>query len=318
MNRRRLLEGAALSLTTSVLEGPTWAKAPEQFTTAWYERSRRYVSLPPGRIAYVEHGRGPAALFLHGFPLNGYQWRGALERLHPYRRCVVPDLLSMGYTQAGETQVISPEAQVDMLGSFLDRLRLKTVDIVANDSGGLVAQLFLARFPSRVRTLLLTNCDVDENNPPTRFLPAVALAKKGLFTDRYVAPQGADKALARSPRGIGAAFTYPDRLADETIDIYFRPILESPLRKRQLDQYAVSMGSNALVAVREDLHRWTEPARMVWGLKDSFFDVKWADWLDHSLPGSRGVLRLPEANLFFPEEMPDVIAREAKSLWGVG
>jgi len=201
MNPRRLLENAALCLTSLAFDGPIWAKSSQQMTAAWYERSRRFISLPTTRIAYVEHGSGPAALFLHGFPLNGYQWRGALERLHPYRRCVVPDLMSMGYTQTAESEVISPETQADMLVTFLDRLRLNMVDIVANDSGEVVAQILVAKFPSRVRTLLLTNCDVDENNPPTKFLPAVALAQKGLCTDWFVAPQLANKELARSSRG---------------------------------------------------------------------------------------------------------------------
>jgi hypothetical protein len=35
------------------------------------------------------------------------------------------------------------------------------------------------------------------------------------------------------------------------------------------------------------------------------------------LPASRGVRKLEQANLFFPEEMPDVIAEEALALWGI-
>ena len=54
---------------------------------------------------------------------------------------------------------------------------------------------------------------------------------------------------------------------------------------------------------------------MVWALQDKFFAVEWAEWLNRTLPGSRGVRRLEQANLFFPEEMPDVIAEEAKHLW---
>jgi pimeloyl-ACP methyl ester carboxylesterase len=69
------------------------------------------------------------------------------------------------------------------------------------------------------------------------------------------------------------------------------------------------------VAIREDLRHWRGPARMVWGLKDALFPVKWADWLDQTLPGSRGVRRVEGANLFFPEEMPDLIAEEAAKLW---
>jgi pimeloyl-ACP methyl ester carboxylesterase len=75
------------------------------------------------------------------------------------------------------------------------------------------------------------------------------------------------------------------------------------------------MGTNSLVTIREYLRRWRGPARMVWGLKDALFPVKWADWLDRTVPDSRGVRRVEGANLFFPEEMPDLIAEEAAKLW---
>ena len=283
----------------------------------WYQRNRRFADLPMCRAAFVEHGVGPAALFIHGFPLNGYQWRGALERLHPYRRCIAPDLMAMGETQTPEGRPIVPETQVAMLAALLDSLQIESVDLVANDSGGLTAQLFVARYPHRVRTLLLTNSDVHENNPPPPFLPSVALAKRGKFTERYIAPQLPDKVLARSPKGIGAQFVYPERLSDETIETYFRPLVGSPLRKAQVDRFAVALGENVLMAIEPDLARWKGPARMVWGLQDIFFPIESAEWLHRTLPGSRGVRRVENARLFFPEEMPDLIAGEAMTLWGI-
>jgi pimeloyl-ACP methyl ester carboxylesterase len=98
---------------------------------------------------------------------------------------------------------------------------------------------------------------------------------------------------------------------------YFRPLVETPIKKAQVSQYAVSMETNLLVVIREQLHRWRGATRMVWGLKDTLFGVEWADWLDRTLPGSRGVRRVEGANLFFPEEMPDIIAEEALALWGI-
>ncbi len=89
------------------------------------------------------------------------------------------------------------------------------------------------------------------------------------------------------------------------------------LSGRDMNQYAVSMEANPLVAIRADLQRWSGPARMVWGLKDSLFGVEWAEWLDRTLPGSRGVRRVEGANLFFPEEMPGLIAEEATRLWDI-
>jgi haloalkane dehalogenase len=318
MRRREFLALTSITVASTVVPTFAFTKKEIQIDAAWYQRSRRFASLPMGRVAYVEHGRGPAALFLHGFPLNGFQWRGALERLSKVRRCIAPDLMGMGFSQIAEAQPISPDTQVSMLASLLDSLHIDAVDLVANDSGGLIAQLFVARYPKRVRTLLLTNCDVDENNPPAKFLPAVALAEKGLFADRYIFSQVSNKQLMRSAKGLGGlSFTYPDRISDETIEIYLRPLVQSLLRKAQVDQFTVSMGTNVLVGIRQDLRRWQGPARILWALKDTFFDVQWAEWLNRTLPGSRGVRRLVDANLFFPEEMPDIIAEEAKILWRI-
>jgi haloalkane dehalogenase len=270
------------------------------------------------RVAYVERGRGPVALFIHGYPLSGYQWRGALEQLYSYRRCVVLDLMGLGHTTAPEGQEISAVTQATMLALFLDALQIESADVVANDSGGMVAQLFVAKYPTRVRSLLLTNCDVDENSPPPQILPFIEKAEKGLFVDEVIVPQLKDKQLARSATGLGGlTYTYPDRLEDETIEAYFRPVVATPLKKAQMNQFFASMKANPLVPIREDLKKWKGPARMVWGLKDPLFGVKWADWLDHNLPGSTGVRRIENANLFFPEEMPDIIAEEAKQLWSV-
>jgi haloalkane dehalogenase len=282
-----------------------------------FHRMRRFADLPMSRVAYIERGKGQVALFLHGFPLNGYQWRGAIERLSPYRRCITADFMGLGYTETPEHQDISPVAQVEMLAAFLDHLKINQVDLVANDSGGLVAQLFVAHHPSRVRTLLLTNCDVDENNPPEAFKPLIEAAKRGTVADKFIAPQVADKNLARSDKGLGVAYTYPDKLADETIDCDFAPLVSSPLRKQQFVRYTTDFEPNLLVAIRPQLKQFNKPTRMVWATSDIFFDVKWAEWLDETLPGTLGVRRVEGAKLFFPEEMPDIISEEALKLWGV-
>ena len=320
MTRRDFLYGSSVAAGTALFS-QTHAYAGSTHTkpidAEAFHASRKFADLSISRVAYVERGRGLAALFVHGYPLNGLQWRGALERLQAHRRCIAPDVMGLGYTQTPEGQAISPETQVEMLAMLLDSLHIDAVDLVANDSGGLVSQLFVAKYPHRVRTLLLTNCDVDENNPPSQFLPFVALAKKGALADRFIVSQLNDKQLARSSKGLGAAYTYPDRLSDETIETYFRPLVETPLRKSQLDQYTISLGAGELVAIREQLRQWKGPARMVWGLKDTLFAVQWAEWLDRTLPGSRGVRQIEGANLFFPEEMPDVVAEEAMALWGI-
>jgi haloalkane dehalogenase len=277
--------------------------------------ARRHVRTPFGDIACVERGTGDAALFLHGFPLNGFQWRGALARLSPYRRCIAPDFMGLGYTQVVEGQSVAPDAQVAMLVALMDALDVDIADVVANDSGGAVAQLLLVRHPQRVRSILLTNCDAEIDCPPAALLPVIELAKNGKFVDEWLAPWLADKELARSPQGLGGlTFTHPRQLADSTIDYYLSPLVDQPA---QTHAYAIALATNVLAGIEPVLKQSRVPARIVWGTGDDIFSPDSADYLDRSLGGSRGVQRVPGAKLFFPEEFPDLIASEARQLWDI-
>ena len=286
-----------------------------QITAADFHQSRRFAETSFGRIAYVEQGKGPAAIFFHGFSLNGFQWRGALGLLSAHRRCIALDFMGMGYTETSANQALSPQAQVDMVVAFLDALGVDTVDIVANDSGGTIAQLFVVQHPERVRTLLLTNCDVHENSPPKDFLPFIENAKAGRATDAWLAPQFADKSVARSEAGCGLFYTNPANFTDEAIEYYYSPLLSTPLRKTQFNEYAAAFLPNPLLAIEPALKRCTIPTRIVWGTNDFLFNVSWAEWLNRTLPNSRGIRFVEGAKLFFPEEMPELIAEEARGLW---
>lgn len=309
---RGAASGAAVSATGTTGAAPLDALA--------FHAERRYVALDVGRIAYVERGTGrDAALFLHGFPLNAYQWRGALERLAAYRRCIAPDFLGLGFTQPADGASLAPDAQAAMLVALLDRLGVGAVDVVANDSGGAVAQLLAVRHPGRVRTMLLTNCDTEPDCPPPALQPVIELAKAGEFTERWLAPWVADKALARSAEGLGGmTFTHPTNPSDEAIDYYLGPLVASPRRKALTHGYAIALERNALAGIERELRRSRIPTRVVWGTGDTIFSPEAPDYLDRVLGNSKGVLRVAGAKLFFPEEYPDLIAAEAKRLWGMG
>lgn len=285
---------------------------------AGFHAARRFAATPFGRVAYIERGSGPAALFLHGFPLNGFQWRGVIERLAPHRRCLAPDFLGLGYSETSPEQDLAPQAQTEMIVSLLDALAIDAVDIVANDSGDTVAQLLAAHTPARVRSLLLTNGDVHENSPPPGLRPVIEAARAGVLAAEFLAPQLADPALARSATGLGGlAFTDPANLTDEAITTYFAPLVSSPHRIDQFHRYTVAFEPNPLPPIEAHLTRSGAPMRVVWGTNDPLFAVDWATWLDRTLPESRGIHWVEGANLFFPEEMPDLIAAEAQGLWCV-
>src|SRR4051812_4178306 len=89
-----------------------------------------------------------------------------------------------------------------MLKEVLDALGIDQVDVIGNDSGGGIAQIFAAHNPERVRSLTLTNCDAHDNWPPEAFKPFLEMAAGGGLPDTLTALL-ADKSIFRSPGALG-------------------------------------------------------------------------------------------------------------------
>lgn len=327
MHRREFM-GIAAGVLTRAVVCPHVAAAPlpasaqsltdsdQPMNAAAFAAARRFAETPFGKIAYVERGSGGAALFLHGFPLNAFQWRGAITGLSPFRRCIAPDFMGLGFTEVPKTQSLAPREQAAMIVALLDKLSVPSADLIANDSGGAVAQLLVTRHPSRFRTLLLTNCDTEHESPPSALLPVIEASRKGTFADERFVPQLADKSLARSAKGIGGlCYSDPAHPTDDAIEYYFRPLVSTPERKALVHAYALALKRNPLEGIGPALKRCRIPTRIVWGMSDVVFSPTSPDHLDQAFGESRGVRRLEGRKLFWPEELPNVVVDEARRLW---
>ena len=324
MHRREFLAASVGGLAAGVVGGVAWGgdasdgdvSKGDARTARRYDKERRFAQTSFGRIAYIDRGKGPAALFLHGFPLNSFQWRGAIDRLSGYRRCLAPDSMGLGYTEVAAGQSVTPSAQADMFAAFLDRLGVPDVDLIANDSGGAVAQLFVTRYPQRVRTLLLTNCDVEIDSPPSALLPVIDMAHAGIYPDRWLEPWLNHKDVARSPTGLGGTcYSNPAHPTDAALEQYLAPLVDSAERKALVNRYTLGLTPNPLAGIAPLLKKCAVPTRVVWGMSDNIFSTGNPDYLAGLLPQFRGIRRLAAAKLFFPEEYPDIIAAEARLLW---
>ncbi len=275
---------------------------------------RHRVRTASGTISYVEQGSGPVALFVHGVLLNGHLWRHQLAQLFDLRRCIAVDLLAHGDTEIEPTQDVSVTANANMLREFLDAMRIEQVDLVGNDSGGGIAQIFAATNPERVRSLTLTDCDAHDNWPPEAFQPFLAMAAAGGLRDTLGAML-ADKSIYRSAGALGPAYEHPERLPDESIECYLRPFLRSEQRTRDLERFLAAFDNAHTRAVDVQLRTLKAPTLIVWGTDDVYFDVKWSHWLAEAIPGTRRRVELANARIFFPEERWNEFNRELREHW---
>ncbi|HKN00163.1 MAG TPA: alpha/beta fold hydrolase [Candidatus Binataceae bacterium] len=204
-----------------------------------FHSTRKFTDTPFGRIAYVERGAGPGALFIHGLPLCGFQWREVLDDLSGMRRCIALDLMGLGYNEIRAGQDISFESQARMIAAFLDAQDIKQVDLTGNDTGGGVSQIFAARNPERVRTLTLTDCEVNDLWPNAMLQQFYGALKSGIVGETFKV-MARDESVARAQ--LGTVFEDTSRLVAETLDVYFGPFVESAERLELVRGFADAEG----------------------------------------------------------------------------
>jgi pimeloyl-ACP methyl ester carboxylesterase len=276
----------------------------------------RTVQTASGLISYTEQGAGPVALFVHGVLLNGYLWRHQLDDLSNIRRCIAVDLLAHGDTEIAPDQDVSVTANAKMLREFLDALNIDQVDLVGNDSGGGIAQIFAALYPERVRSLTLTDCDTHDNWPPEAFKPFLAMAAGGGLRGA-LETMLADKGVYRSPQALGPAYEHPEQLSDDSIARYLRPLVKTEQRTRDLERFLAAFDNKHTLAIEAKLKRLEAPTLIVWGTDDVYFDLKWSHWLAENIRGTRRRVELQGARIFFPEERWQEFDKELRAHWQV-
>jgi pimeloyl-ACP methyl ester carboxylesterase len=287
---------------------------------AEFHAGRRIAEVASGRIAFFEKGNGPAALFVHGVPLNGYHWRHVIDRIEHRRRCIAIDLMGLGHTEISRSQDVSFTAQARMIAEVLDYLSIERIDLIGNDSGGAIAQIFAAHYPNRLRSLVLTNCDVHDGWPPPQVLPLMERSRNGtlapVFQNTLDRP---DLARERYASGESAplfrSYADPSVLSDEIIRLYLQPLLSSQERIEAFQRYWLAFDNAQTVAIHSALKGLQVPTLIVWGLEDIFFDKKWAYWLKDTIPGARRVIEVEDARLFFPEDRPDALTEPMLQFW---
>jgi pimeloyl-ACP methyl ester carboxylesterase len=279
------------------------------------DKHRSQLRTPSGPVSYVDTGGpGRPVLFVHGVGSSSYLWRNVIDLLAGERRCVSFDLPLHGYTPAAPDQDFTLNGLAGFIEGCCGALDLTGIDLVANDTGGAVSQVFAAGHAERLHTLTLTNCEAHDNMPPRALLPAVLLARMGLFAP--LAPRLMAPGNPRTARRVyGRVYSDVTKLPAEIARVWLEAQAGTPEAARQSQRLLTSLHARDLLAAEPALTRLQVPTLIVWGTKDMFFRTKWAYWLRDTIPGASEVVEIDGGRLFFPDERAAELTAALRRHW---
>jgi pimeloyl-ACP methyl ester carboxylesterase len=270
--------------------------------------ARRHVTIPQGRIELRERGPqdGIPLVFVHGGLANGDLWRDVvppLARTGRYR-CITPDWPLGSHAEplrAGAD--VTPPGQAEIVVAVLDALDLDRVVLVANDAGGAISQLVLARHPDRVDRVVLTSCDNHRAFPPRYLKPVRWLT----FVPGLAHPIA--RLFGWGPvRRIFFWSVASRPLPPEITSSYLDPMRRSRAVRDELVRFFRDVRPAHTTGALPGLRRFPRPALVVWGGQDWWFSRGGGRRLAATLPDAR-FLVLDGARTFVPEDAPAELAR---------
>ncbi|HST56658.1 MAG TPA: alpha/beta hydrolase [Solirubrobacteraceae bacterium] len=272
------------------------------------------VDLLQGRISYRDTGAGNTGggassgdpiVFVHGLLVDGRLWRKVTPLLESEFRCIVPDLPLGAHTHALRVDADrSPRGVAHLLADFLEQLGLERVTLVANDTGGAIAQLLVTERPERIGRLVLTPCDAYENFLPPVFRPLQWLARvPGALT--FVVQGMRLAPLRRSPLGFGLLTKRP--IPDEITGAWAGAFLGDAGVRRDAIGLLRGIDKRDTLAAAEKLKTFECPTLLAWAAEDRFFKLRFAERLARDIPNAR-LEPIADSGTFVSEDQPERLA----------
>ncbi|KQY04483.1 hydrolase [Mycobacterium sp. Root135] len=227
----------------------------------------RFATADGATYHYYDVGTGPDTIFLHGGGPGCTAWSdfGPVAPLFAVeRRCLLVDILQYG--QSEKCLISGPmwDFHAAKMVALMDELGVEQADFICNSWGGTIALNLAARYPDRVRSLVVTG------SMPVFYGPLAPLPERGhrgrTARDVYYGGEGPTREKMRTLITRLEWFD-ADRLPEETLDMRYQQSLDT-------EERALAAMSDSPRGEWQDLTEQLglveAPTLFIWGREDAF------------------------------------------------
>jgi pimeloyl-ACP methyl ester carboxylesterase len=119
--------------------------------------TKKEIKIGDHTIVYLEGGKGPTTLLLHGYTANKDNWTSFAVHLTKDYHVVIPDIPGYGESSKLMDSSYDLSHQISRLHEFTGALKLKNFHIAGNSMGGFFAGIYAVRYPEEIISVGLFN-----------------------------------------------------------------------------------------------------------------------------------------------------------------
>ncbi len=115
--------------------------------------TKKEIKIDDHNIVYLEGGKGPTILLLHGYTANKDNWLSFAAYLTKDYHVVIPDIPGYGESSKIEKDSYDLANQMSRLHEFAQAIDLKKFHVAGNSMGGFFAGTYAVRYPDEIISL---------------------------------------------------------------------------------------------------------------------------------------------------------------------
>jgi pimeloyl-ACP methyl ester carboxylesterase len=222
-----------------------------------------------------------AVVFVHGNPGPAQDWWRLVARVGAFARAVAPDLPGYGGADKPDRFDYTIDGYARHLGGILDQLGIDRVHLVLHDFGGPWGLAWAVDHPDRFASVTLINIGVLRGyrwHYLARIWRTPVLGEAFLRT----ATRPALRLLLRhgNPRG----------LPGDVVDRMYRDYQNPAVQRAVLRLYRATDPAAGAEQLHQQLRSLDRPALVVWGARDPYLSVRYAERQRETFPNAEVVV----------------------------
>lgn len=264
----------------------------EELKTLYANEHSKFIEVDGMQVHYRDEGQGMPIVLIHGTAASLHTWDAWTKTLKTDYRVIRLDIPAFGLTGPHPEHDYQIKTYSNFLGKFLNKLKIDSMHLVGNSLGGEIAWYHAAKFPEKIRKLILLD---PAGYPFTKGKPWIfTLARTPILNSiiRNFTP----KSIVEN--NLHQVYYDESKVNPELVDRYYKMTLRTGNRDAFIERAKTDLIDQTAL-----LKTIKSPTLIIWGKEDIWISPSNGDSFQADIPNAKLIV-MDEVGHVPMEEQP--------------